>query len=314
MKRDDPEMTPSKESGSLDSEAGQLRSAGGAQQNTQRAEDAARLLARENSLVAEIGRTISSSLEIDEVYERFGKQVSELVPFDRIDIVTVDRDRDTMRVEYTFGIDVPASTSRRGYTRPLAGSVVDAIIRRQSGFRLVARNKDEVARQFPLGLPTFELGFRSAIWAPLTARGEPIGMLALMCSEPNSYAERHLKLSEQVAAQIAGAIASASLYANLKRADQVLRESQDQLVQAEKMSALGTLTAGIAHELNNPLMGILNLAQYCIRHTAKEDKLYQVVKDIERETDRSIGVVQKLLTFSRFEQQHGEGFQLDSLA
>ncbi len=78
-----------------------------------------------------------------------------------------------------------------------------------------------------------------------------------------------------------------------------LKESQAQLIQAEKLGALGTLTAGIAHELNNPMMGMLNFAQYCKKHVDAESKVFSVLHDMERETRRCIDIVKNLQTFCR---------------
>ncbi|MDD2303003.1 MAG: ATP-binding protein [Eubacteriales bacterium] len=78
-----------------------------------------------------------------------------------------------------------------------------------------------------------------------------------------------------------------------------MKRSQGRIVQTEKMSALGTLTAGVAHELNNPMMGILNYIQYCLRKTDSDDRRFEVLKDAEREVGRCINIVGNLLTFSR---------------
>ncbi len=77
-----------------------------------------------------------------------------------------------------------------------------------------------------------------------------------------------------------------------------LKHSQARLVQSEKMYAVGTLIAGVAHELNNPLTGILNFADCGIRFTSEADQNISVLQDISRETRRCIDIVQNLLTFS----------------
>lgn len=85
----------------------------------------------------------------------------------------------------------------------------------------------------------------------------------------------------------------------LKNTLHYLKESQEQLIQTEKLGALGILTAGIAHEINNPMMGILNFIQYSLNKTNSGCQIYSVLKDAERETMRCIGIIENLLTFSR---------------
>jgi C4-dicarboxylate-specific signal transduction histidine kinase len=100
----------------------------------------------------------------------------------------------------------------------------------------------------------------------------------------------------------------------LKEIHQRLEQSQAQLMQAEKMSAVGTLAAGIAHELNNPLMAISNFSNYCLKHTTENDRRYSYLQDIEHEAGRCIEIVSNLLTFSRSEQDGKEAYQSESLA
>lgn len=78
-----------------------------------------------------------------------------------------------------------------------------------------------------------------------------------------------------------------------------LKKSQEQLIISEKLRVTGVLAAGVAHELSNPMMGILNFTQYCLKHTSKDDRLHKVLEDIERETKHCVHIVQNLLTFSR---------------
>ena len=91
-----------------------------------------------------------------------------------------------------------------------------------------------------------------------------------------------------------------------------LRSREDQLVQSKKLASIGILTAGVAHELGNPLNNISMIAQTYLslyRNLPEEDRL-DYIKTVLNETERIKNIVQDLLNFSK---PKGEDFAIDSI-
>jgi predicted Zn finger-like uncharacterized protein len=84
--------------------------------------------------------------------------------------------------------------------------------------------------------------------------------------------------------------------------EKALKGAQAALVQSEKMAAFGQLGAGIAHEIKNPLAGILGLTQLSLRRAAEDDPVYKNLTIIEKETNRCTTIIQNLLKFARQEK------------
>jgi two-component system, NtrC family, sensor kinase len=78
-----------------------------------------------------------------------------------------------------------------------------------------------------------------------------------------------------------------------------LREAQQQLIRSEKLASLGKLAAGIAHEINNPLTGVLTFTQLLMDETPPGSSQHQDLEVIFRETIRCRNIVRGLLEFSR---------------
>ncbi len=92
---------------------------------TDRNGDSARPSPEEGLLMAEISRVITESPDIEDVYARFAELVRPVIPFDRIDIVSLDRDTAMLRNEFTHGMELQAESARHDYTRPLEGSITE---------------------------------------------------------------------------------------------------------------------------------------------------------------------------------------------
>jgi signal transduction histidine kinase len=98
----------------------------------------------------------------------------------------------------------------------------------------------------------------------------------------------------------------------LQNREVALKEAQAQLVQSEKMAAFGQLGAGIAHEVKNPLAGILGCAQIALRKV-EEAGLKKNLELIERETRRCKTIVENLLKFARKDKIRLEAVDLNQV-
>ncbi len=78
-----------------------------------------------------------------------------------------------------------------------------------------------------------------------------------------------------------------------------LAEARMQLFQSDKMASLGRLAAGVAHEINNPLTGVLTYSSFLLKRTQNNPEMQEDLKVIVRETKRSREIVKSLLDFAR---------------
>jgi two-component system, NtrC family, sensor kinase len=99
----------------------------------------------------------------------------------------------------------------------------------------------------------------------------------------------------------------------LERINQQLRSTRDQLIQSEKLAAIGQLAAGVAHEINNPLSVILGFAQGLDRRVESSSTMHLPVSSIVRESLRCRDLVQELLTFSRTSTKTTDRIDVNSL-
>jgi len=120
-------------------------------------EKAAQRLAQANAIIAEIGRIISSTLNINEVYDHFAESVRKLIPFDRISINVVNLQDGSFFIPYVAGLNV--TRRKKGDVIPLAGSAAEEVLRTRSS--LLLGNLEEFVSRFLGLLPLWEAGFQS---------------------------------------------------------------------------------------------------------------------------------------------------------
>jgi PAS domain S-box-containing protein len=180
----------------------------------------AQRLARENAIVAEIGRIISSTLDIEAVYDRFAKELRNLISFDRIVIDLIHPEKNTFTIAYVAGAEILGR--RAGDVFSLSGSDNEYLIGSRSGLLIQPKEESELARLYPVLLTTFRAGFLSMMSVPLVANDQVIGGLHFRSFQREAYTDFDLKLAERVGTQIAGAIANAKLFTEHKQTEEDL--------------------------------------------------------------------------------------------
>ena len=88
-----------------------------------------------------------------------------------------------------------------------------------------------------------------------------------------------------------------------REAEQQKRSLEAQLRQNQKLESIGTLAGGVAHEINNPINGIMNYAQLVLDKLGKDSPVAEYAGEIIHETERVAGIVRNLLSFARQEKQ-----------
>ena len=146
---------------------------------------------------------------------------------------------------------------------------------------------EEIART--LGLPR-------SISAPLIVEDEVIGAMAV---QSDDLTHEDIPAVTAFANQLAAAWRKARLMEDLKGSLEELERTQEQLVQAQKMEAIGKLAGGIAHDFNNLLTAIKGYTDLLLRDPPEDPRRKSDLLEIKRAADHAAALTRQLLAFSR---------------
>jgi len=259
-----------------------------------RSEQALRRRNQELSALIEINRMVTSSLELDEVLEATMHGIREILQVEAGSLVLVDEEIGGVAFRRTFSPDRGWITGR---TIQPEGGIVGHVV--QSGESKLVNNVERDPHFSTEVDEEADFTARTILCVPLKIRDRVIGAIEVINKLDGAFTDQDLELLQAMAASVAVALDNANLYSELADFARELERSQAQLVQAEKMAAIGRLAASIAHEINNPLQAIHNSLHLSLHEGVGDDKRLQYVNMAQAEVQRLIEIVQRMLDFYR---------------
>jgi signal transduction histidine kinase/DNA-binding response OmpR family regulator len=195
------------------------------------------------SLLDHITRAIAERQDLRSIFQVVIRNVEENLPVHYCCICLGDSQTDVLTVNSATESGIPENlrinASDNGLARCLQGELV----------------YETDMSQLPMPLPQkmAGLGLRSLVAAPLRVEGAVLGVLLSARREPDSFSSADCEFLRQLSEHVALAAHQAQLYGELQRAYDDLRQSQQAILQQERLRALGEMASGIAHDINNAI-------------------------------------------------------------
>jgi len=276
--------------------------------------------ATELQTVNNISRAMVSKLDFDALIELVGEQMRDTFKADIVYLALHDRKTNMLHFPYISG--------ETAESRPFANGVTEKIILKQEPL-LINQKMDEAVSKIKAESKGTKV--QSYLGVPIVVGSKTIGVISIQSTEAeNRFNESDQRLLTTIAANLGVAMQNAEAYQILQAALTDLKSAQQQLIQSEKMASLGELTAGIAHEIQNPLNFVNNFSEVNAELIDElEDELTKgnneevklLAKDI-RENEQKInhhgrradGIVKGMLQHSRTSSGVKEPTDINALA
>jgi two-component system NtrC family sensor kinase len=243
-----------------------------------------------------VAETVSRSLDVDEVLRTAVDALTAVTGHEIASLHLLSEDGRTLRLHGDRGMS--ERLRKVNLTLPVGEGLIGRVA--STGQSVVIADVTAAPDLFPPAKDAVRSDrIRGFVCVPIRSRGRVLGTLSLGRQTRDPFTELEVALLEATADQIGIALDNARLYSESQRQLAELRRAQVQLVHAEKLSAVGELASGVAHEINNPLTTILGQAHLLLADPHLADGVRERLGIIAQETARAARIVQNLLMFAR---------------
>jgi len=258
-----------------------------------RAEQEIRRRNRELMVLNSIARTLTESMDLGDSLHRTLRQMAELFSLDVSSLYLFDQDSFQLR-------RVAAVGQRTEFGRPFQPvSIQPELLQHIKGVHATFLSTQALALPSALREAQKKEGVVSAYVVILWSKGNVLGGLVVGSRCVREFSPADINLLIAVGSQISSAIERSVLYEETRQAYDNLRRTQEQLLNSEKMAAIGQLISGVAHELNNPLTAILGYSQLLISSGQIGPQGMEYSDKLYKQAQRTHRIVQNLLSFAR---------------
>jgi two-component system, NtrC family, sensor kinase len=207
--------------------------------------------------LGEVSQAVNSTLDLEAVLSTIVAKAVQLSGTEAGAIYVFDDRRREFHLRATYGMDQHLIDALTQLRMDLNDPNVAQALAQPEPIQ-VADLREDVATE--INEITLRAGYLARLVAPLIRGEDVVGLLVVRRRTPGAFAQNTVDLIKTFAAQSAVTIENARLFKDVQASLEDLRTTQDRLVQTQKLASLGQLTAGIAHEIKNPLNFVNNFS------------------------------------------------------
>ena len=212
---------------------------------------------QELQALGEVSQAVNSTLDLETVLSTIVAKAVQLSGTEAGAIYVYDSAQREFYLRSTYGMDEELINALRQQRIGIEDSNIKLAFAQGEPIQVADLREDAPSAANEIVL---RAGYRARLLAPLSRGGEIVGMLVVRRRMPGAFPQNTVDLLKTFAAQSAIAIENARLFRDVEVSLEDLRTAQDRLIQTEKLASLGQLTAGIAHEIKNPLNFVNNFS------------------------------------------------------